>query len=149
MKAAAQLGKHWGQVTKEDLPNVHLAPNEMQILEAIFSTQYDNTYEDNEAPKVKTGVTDFVVPYGIEGIYTEQYDSLEDLIVHEMIEQESKLDDAYLLKMATMYGIPYCDLEKARPLGEEKLKRKLEEFINVKDAFESGNDFEELAEVED
>ena len=39
--------------------------------------------------------------------------------------------------------------QKMLDLGEEKLKRKLEEFINVKDAFESGNDFEELAEVED
>ena len=148
MKAASQLNKPWGQLTKEDIPKVHLDPREMQILEAIFSTQYDNTYEDNELSKTKNASSDFIVPYGIEGIYTEQYDDLEDLIVHEMIEQESKLDDAYLLKMSQMYGIPYCDLEKARPLGELKLKQQLEEFINIKDAFEAGNEFEDCVEDE-
>ena len=149
MKAATQLGKHWGQITKEDVAKVQLNPQEMQILESIFSTQYDNPYEEVNSAKVKTSQPDFVITNGIDDIYTEQYDDLEDLIIHEMIEQESKLDDAYLLKMSTMYGIPYCDLEKARPMGELKLKLQLEETLDVKDAFESGNDFEDLAEVED
>ena len=149
MKAASQLGKHWGKITKEDIAKVHLNPQEMQILESIFSTQYDNTYEEDNSAKVKTANTDFVITNGIDDIYTEQYDDLEDLIIHEMIEQESKLDDAYLLKMSTMYGIPFCDLEKARPLGEIKLRLQLEEALDVKDTFESGNNFEDLVETED
>lgn len=149
MKAATQLGKHWGKITKEDIAKVHLSPQEMQILESIFSTQYDNTYEEDNSAKVKTANNDFVITNGIDDIYTEQYDSLEDLIVHEMIEQESKLDDAYLLKMSTMYGIPFCDLEKARPLGEIKLRLQLEEALDVKDTFESGNNFEDLVETEE
>ena len=146
MKAAKQLGKPWGQITREDLPNVKLPQQEMQILESIFTTRYDNTYEDVSASKNKSSQDDFVVPYGIEGIYTEAYDDIEDLIVHEMIEQESKLDDAYLLKMSQLYGIPYDELEKARPLGELKLKLQLEEFLDVKDAFESENGFEDCLE---
>lgn len=150
MKAAEQLGKHWGQITKEDISKVSLSPQEMQILESIFSTQYDSSYEeDSNNAKLKSAKPDFVITNGIDDIYTEQYDELEDLIIHEMIEQESKLDDAYLLKMSTMYGIPYCDLEKARPMGELKLRLQLEESIDVKEAFESGNDFEDLAEVDD
>lgn len=149
MKAAAQLGKHWGQITKEDIAKVELSSQEKRILESIFSTQYDNPYEEDNSSKVKTAQPDFVITNGIDDIYTEQYDDLEDLIIHEMIEQESKLDDAYLLKMSTMYGIPYCDLEKARPLGELKLKMQLEESIDVKEAFESGNGFEDLVEAED
>ena len=140
MKAAAQLGKHWGQITKEDISKVSLSPQEMQILESIFSTQYDSTYEEDSASKVKTSQSDFVITNGIDDIYTEQYDELEDLIVHEMIEQESKLDDAHLLDMSKMYGIPFCELEKARPLGELKLRLQLEESMEIKDAFESGND---------
>ena len=150
MKAAAQLGKHWGQVNKEDISKVHLNPQEMQILESIFCTQYDNSYDDSTiSAKLKSTKPDFIIANGIDDIYTEQYDDLEDLIIHEMIEQESKLDDAYLLKMSQMYGIPYCDLIRARPLGELKLKLQLEETLDVKDAFESGNDFEDLVDVED
>lgn len=143
MKAAEQLGKHWGQVTKEDIANVKLNPQEMAVLEAIFCTQYDNPYEDGELPRIKSNVeTDFVVPYGIDGIYTEAYNDIEDLIVHEMIECESKLDNAYLLKMSQMYGIPYNELEKARPLGEAKLKKRLEEYIDIQEAFESETEYE-------
>ena len=149
MKAAAQLGKHWGQLTKEDIPKVHLNPQEMRILEAIFATQYEAPYDDNGMAKIKMEQSDFVVSHGIDDIYTEQYDSIEDLIVHEMIEQESKLDDAYLLKMSNMYGIPFCDLEKARPIGEQKLKYQLEEFIDVKEAFETTLEYENKAEIED
>jgi hypothetical protein len=150
MKAAAQLGKHWGQVKKEDIPNVKLSPQEMQILESIFNTQYYTAYEDNAIPKTESNCQSyFVVPYGIEGIYTEQYDNLEDLIVHEMIEQESKLDDAHLLKMSQTYGIPFADLVKVRPIGEEKLKKQLEEFLDIKDSFEYDSDFLDCAESED
>lgn len=151
MKAAEQLGKHWGQVTKEDIAKVQLSPQEMNILESIFNTQYDISYEESETHRVKpTAVSsEFSVPYGIDSIYTEKYDNIEDLIIHEMIECESKLDDAYLLRMSQMYGIPFNELEKARPLGEAKLKRQLEEVIEVKEAFESGNNFEDLVEQED
>lgn len=149
MKAATQLGKHWGKITKEDLANVHLNPQEMRVLESIFNTQYDTIYDDTNATKVKDNTPDFAAPNGIDDLYTEQYDNLEDLIVHEMIEMESKLDDAYLLKMAQMYEIPYAELVKARPYGEAKLKHQLEEFIDIQDAFESGNNFNDLVEVED
>ena len=150
MKAAEQLGKHWGQVTREDIANVKLNPQEMAVLEAIFCTQYDNPYEEGNLPRIKSNVeSDFVVPYGIDGIYTEDYDDIEDLIVHEMIECESKLDDAYLLKMSQMYGIPYAELEKARPLGEAKLKKTLEEYIDIQESFESETGYEVCEEAED
>lgn len=152
MKAAAQVGKHWGQLTKDDLPNIKLPAQEMQILESIFNIQYDvpldvSTGDGTPKDKLKSPQPDFVISGGIDVIYTEEYDSLEDLIVHEMIENSSKLDDAYLLKMSQMYGIPFAELEKARPIGEAKLKRQLEECIDIKEAFEYegayGDDSEE------
>ena len=143
MKAAAQVGKHWGQLTKEDIPNIKLNPQEMRILESIFCTQYDTQYDEVTPPKVKSAIqSDFIVPYGIDGIYTEDYDALEDLIVHEMIECECKLDDAYLLKMSQMYGIPYNELEKARPIGEYKLKKQLEEYMDIQESFETETEYE-------
>lgn len=149
MKAASQLGKHWGQLTKEDISKVQLPPEEMQTLESIFSTKYDTPFEDTTAVKAKPVQADFITIRGIDELYTEKYDSLEDLIMHEMIEEQCKLDDAHLLKMAQMYDIPYVDLEKARPIGEEKLRLLLEEAIDIKDSFESGNGFEDDPLIED
>jgi hypothetical protein len=149
MKAASQLGKHWGQLTKEDISKVKLNPQEMQTLEAIFSTQYDTAYDDEYMTKTTSVQSSTTSTYWIDNIYTEQYDNLEDLIVHEMIEQECKLDDAYLLKMSNMYGIPFADLERARPAGEDKLKHRLEESIYIKEAFEAETGYGDNSDLDD
>ena len=144
MKAAKQLGKKWTEITKEDIQNVQLDQQDMHILETIFNTRNNASYDDSEGGvKLKNQQLGFAASYGIDDIYTENYDSLEDLIVHEMIEAESKLEDADLLKMSELYGIPFCDLQKARPLGEEKLKTMLEEYMDIQDAFESENGYED------
>lgn len=151
MKAAAQLGKHWGKLTKEDISKVKLNPQEMRVLEAIFSTQYDTTYTEDAHTgiKAKSNTSEFATSQGIDDIYTEQYDALEDLIVHEMIEQESKLDDEYLLKMAQLYDIPFAELVKARPIGEQKLKCQLEEYMDIKDTFESDIGYKDMIDMEE
>jgi len=152
MKAAEQLGIHWGKITKEDIAKVKLSPQEMRILEAIFNVQNNANFDDVGTGIRTTGTTpaNFTIASGIDEIYTEQYDELEDLIVHEMIECEAKLTDADLLKMSTLYDIPYVELEKARPLGEEKLKQQLEAYMDVKESFEYNGDVENnVNEIED
>ena len=137
IKAAEQVGKHWGKLTKEDIKNVKLEPNEMRILEAIFNGQYS---KDIDLPDNRALTRDTMCKVdAVEEIYTEMYDDLEDLIVHEMIEKEEKLDDDYLLKMSCMYGIPFDDLVKARPLGEYKLQKQLEDAMFICDTFESAS----------
>ena len=150
-KAAEQLNKPWGKLTKEDIGKVKLTPQEMSVLEVIFSTQYDTTYEEDTHLGIKFKVTpsEFSTSQGIDDIYTEQYDALEDLIVHEMIEQESKLDDEYLLKMAQLYDIPFAELVKARPIGEQKLKYQLEEYMDIKDTFDAEIGYKDSVEIED
>ena len=136
-KAADQLGKHWGEVVREDLPNVNLPPNEMQILEAIFNTQYNVSFEDIvSASAMVEKRSDYSYRDNcIDEIYTEMYDSIEDLIVHELIEKEAPLTDADLKKMSDLYCIPYEDLVDARPIGMAKLKHTLEESIGVQEEF--------------
>lgn len=150
-KAAEQLNKPWGKLTKEDIGKVKLTPQEMSVLEVIFSTQYDTTYEEDThlGIRFKVTPTEFSTSQGIDDIYTEQYDSLEDLIVHEMIEQESKLDDEYLLKMAQLYDIPFAELVKARPIGEQKLKDQLEEYMDIKDTFDAEIGYKDSVELDD
>lgn len=134
MKASKQLGKPWTEITKDDIQNVNLSPQDMRVLETIFNTRNNVSYEDR-GENVKLNQGSSGSSYGIEDIYTENYDSLEDLIVHEMIEAESKLSDADLLKMSKLYGIPFRDLQKARPIGEEKLKNQLEELMDIQNNF--------------
>lgn len=134
-KAASMLNKEkWADVTKEDIAKLDLPQNELDILERIFNSRYTKDIDKPEAGTViKT--TQLAVDT-VEELYTENYDSVVDLIVHEMIEQESKLSDSHLLKMSNLYTIPYNELLEARPLGEAKLKQKLEEAISLQSVFE-------------
>jgi len=137
MKAAKQLGKHWGQLTKEDIKSVKLPANEMKILEAIFNGRYSKDVDAPESSAI-TRDTNYK-DNAIENIYNENYDDIEDLIVHEMIENESKLSDGDLLKMSELYGIPFDDLVDARPIGEAKLKKQLEDALFIRETFESAS----------
>lgn len=137
MKAAKQVGKHWGKLTKDDLPNIKLPPNEMKILEAIFNGRYNKDLYDPDNRNLTRDVSSKVDV--VDDIYNENYDDVEDLIVHEMIECESKLDDNHLLKMSELYGIPYDELVKARPIGEAKLKKQLEDALFISDTFEDAS----------
>lgn len=134
-KAADQLGKHWGEVVREDLAKVNLPPNEMQILEAIFNTQYNVSFEEIVTADFMVDPNSAFNSDFIDSVYTEDYDSLEDLIVHEMIERESLLSDSDLKKMAELYTVPLEDLIDARPIGEAKLKSRLEDAMEMSEAF--------------
>ena len=81
-----------------------------------------------------------IVKDSIEELYNDEYDSIEDLLIHEMLEKESLLEDGFLLKMSQMYCIPYDELVKARPGAEAKLKKELEEKISIQEAFDCYTD---------
>lgn len=136
-KAADQLGKHWGDVVREDLPNVNLPPNEMQILESIFNTQYNVSFEEILTSNViveRRGSHSYD-NHLMDELYNDNYDSIEDLIVHEMIEREAPLTDSDLKKMAELYTIPFEDLVDARPVGMAKLKHILEDAMQIQEEF--------------
>lgn len=136
MKIGSQINKYWSDVTYEDLKNVTLSPQQMKQAESIF--QANNNVDLSTVSLYRPANN---VEYdGIEELYSDEYDSLEDLIIHEMIEQESKLDDSYLLKMANLYTIPFEDLLKARPNAEEKLKAKLTNSIYISENFRNYNE---------
>lgn len=128
MEAGKQLGKHWGQVKYEDLANVHLPPDKMTSLKSIFGTLYWADLADHELyipAEEPTRISEF-------DRLSDKYNDIESLLIHEMIEEESKLDDKYLQHMSEMYGIPYIKLLQMRPIAEkdlyEKLHSKLEEL---------------------
>ena len=130
MEVGAQIGKHWGKVRYEDLsdPRVHLSADKMNSLKAIFGSIYIADLEDHEAylpaPSINTMIDEQL---------SDKYDSLEDLLVHEMIRCESKLSNSKIFEIATMYGLDPDILILHRKAAEEKLYQRLKANMDLID----------------
>ena len=94
MKVAKQLDKHWAKVTYEDLSNpvVKLTADEMNSLKAIFGSLYSADLETHEI-YIEAAKPDLFRNM------SDNYDSIHDFLIHEMIENECKLDDKKLQAM--------------------------------------------------
>lgn len=130
MEAGAQLGKHWGQVKYEDLKHVKLPPDKMQSLQAMFGSMYMADLETH-AMFIESG-TQFTDD---EQLYSDNYDTVLDMLVHEMVVQEKKLTDADLLKISIVQDITFQDLKNILPLAEEKLYRRLQDAVAIQEDF--------------
>lgn len=130
MEVGAQIGKHWGKVRYEDLsdPRVHLSADKMNSLKAIFGSIYIADLEDHEAylpaPSINTMIDEQL---------SDKYDSLEDLLVHEMIRCESKLSNSKIFEIATMYGLDPDILILHRKAAEDKLYQRLKANMDLID----------------
>lgn len=126
MEAGAQLGKHWAKVRYEDLNKVNLPVEKMNALKAIFGTMYWADLEQHEmflhAPVERVSEFDNL---------TDKYDTIEELLIHEMIEEETSLSDQHLKKMSQIYGLPYEDLQAAYPKARETLYKRLHEKLDL------------------
>ena len=130
IKAAEQLHKHWGKVTYEDLSKINLPPNEMESLKAMFGSMYWADLETHalfiEASNTYTDISE---------LESDMYDTIEGLLIHEMVFSESKLSDAELLKMSKMFDIPYAKLKEARPAAETVLYAILKDKQQIREEF--------------
>ena len=130
MEVGAQLGKHWGKVTYDDLKNVNLPANKMQSLQAAFGTMY---WADLETHAL-------FIPSGDryteeDELYSDNYDSVKDMLIHEMVLQEKKLNDSDLLQIAIVQDIPFDELKKNLPEAEDKLYEKLSNAVALQQDF--------------
>lgn len=126
MKVGDQLGKHWAKVTYEDLsnPKLKLSPNNMNALKAIFGSLYSADIEMHQLYIEADKPNMFEYP-------TDNYDTIHDFLIHEMICEESKLDDAKLKKMADMYCLDFNELKKELPRAECDLYKQLHDSLNI------------------
>ena len=128
MEAGNQLGKHWAKVTYDDLKHIKLPPEKMNSLKAIFGSLYIADLSDHELYiEAPTEEID-----SIENLSYE-YDSIEELLVNDMIILETKLTDKELRKMSDMYGIDINILKEKLPLAEEILYKRIQESLDMKD----------------
>lgn len=129
MEVGQQLGKHWGQVKYEDLSKVNLPPDKMNSLKAIFGTLYMADLESHE----------MFIPsptYHIENEFerlSDKYDTVEELLIHDMIYLEEKLTDKKLKEMSEMYQIEFKVLKEALPRAERILYERLHKSLDMQD----------------
>ncbi len=132
MEVGEMIGKHWGKVTYEDLsdPRVNLPADKMTSLKAIFGVLYTANVEDHmlyiAAPSDGPEST----------LVTDKYDSIEELLIQEMIGLEEKLTERHLKNMSEIYDIPINLLRQKLPIAESILYRRLKKQEELRCMFE-------------
>lgn len=133
MEAGKQLGKHWAKVEYDDLKNLDMSGQKLQSLQAIFGCMYWADLDTHslfiEAP---TNAGDKTA----QSLFSDNYDSLVDFLVHEMADRECFLDDKMLQKISEIQDIDIEELKKARVQAEVKLYRMLKEAVDLRDSLE-------------
>lgn len=149
MEVGNQLGKHWGKVNYDDLKLVDLPPDKMNSLKAIFGSLYIEDLDKYEMYINDTSYEklfeldmdeDFDVNIQVQKdengntIYSN-YEGVENLMMHDMIMLQSKLDDSELEKMSVMYDIDITILRKFRPIAEKHLAKLLQDKLDLLEGF--------------
>lgn len=131
MEVGEQIGKHWGQVKYDDLsdPRIQLSADKMNSLKAIFGVLYIADLDDHvnflEAPKETTSFLEKL---------DDRYDDIEELLVREMIDCESKLTDKKLTEMSDIYGIDFQTLKSKVDIAEKILYKRLRETVDLNES---------------
>lgn len=133
MEAGKQLGKHWSKVEYDDLKDVKLSGQKMQSLQAIFGCMYWADLDTHalfiEAPNAGSDSE-------VNKLYSDNYNSIVDFLIHEMVDRECLLDDKLLQKISEINDIPLNELKDARPKAEFKLYEKLQESLAITESFQ-------------
>lgn len=134
MRVGNQLGKHWAQVKYDDLsdPRLNLPVDTMNSLKAIFGSLYVADISDHEMYLESS--EKILDPFEH---MTDKYDSIEDLLITEMVNEEKDLSDDDLMNMSEMYGISYKLLKQTLPIAKSKLYKKLQDEIALRQAFDT------------
>ena len=132
MEVGAQLNKHWGKVTYEDLsnPQLKISPEKMISLKAIFGSLYNADLDEHE-----TYIASEAQMTSLVDILSDKYDNIEYLLINEMVRTESKLTESKLHVMADMYDIDINTLRNYVPVAESALFAMLQHEKDLQDIF--------------
>ena len=130
MLAGKQLGKHWGKVTYDDLKDVDLPADKMASLKAIFGSMYVADLDTHamfiSSKERNTSIIDEM---------TDNYNSVEDFLIHEMIDKEARLTDKDLQEFSEAYYVDLDVLKKCLPKADKILYNRLVDKIDIAEAF--------------
>ena len=133
IEVGQQLGKHWTKVTYEDLsdPSLKLSSDKMCALQAVFGSMYVADFETHAM--FVAADNSFLDD---EELYTDDYNSITDLLIHEMIEKEASLTDKDLNNLADLLDLPVEQLHKYYPEAREKLYNILKDRKARQESFD-------------
>ena len=131
MKAGNQIGKHWAKVRYDDLANVDLPIDCMNSLKAIFGAT--NSVDISDCEPYLLSTTSIDSPFTQ---LSDEYDSIEDLLIHEMVDNQSKLTPKLLNQIAEIYSLDINLLRRLLPQAEQRLYTELHAQIDINDVFQ-------------
>lgn len=133
MEVGEQLGKHWGQVKYEDLsdPRLHLPADKMDSLKAIFGTLYIADLDKHEPFLTSEDIPSIE----LTSLSSDNYDTIEELLMREMIDREHKLTDSDIFKICDMYGLDNKTVKSKLKTAETMLYNRLHTSMNVRETF--------------
>lgn len=131
MLVGAELGKHWGKVTYDDLKHVKtIPPDKMNSLKAIFGSMYIADLETHALFIPDNRNVSSVIQQ-----LTDNYNSVEGFLINLMIDCERKLNYNDLKDASEVSGISYDLLMEALPRSEKLLYEILSESCDTNDEF--------------
>jgi len=130
MEVGNQLGKHWGKVTYDDLKLVDLPHEKMVALQAVFGSMYVADLETH-AMFIESNEVDL----GDFPAYSENYNSITDMLIHEMVTEERPLTDKDLKTLANLLDLPLEKLQNLLPEAMDKLHTQLLQRQDIIETF--------------
>ena len=128
MKIGKILNKKWTQVTLEDLNNIKIDPIDMNIARMVLDPNYRVSYDYHLS---------VFAPHQVDTSYAidnpDDYDSLEELLIHETIEKEDKLNTREIKNLANLLGLDSNTLLDLYPKALDMLVARLERKIEEQD----------------
>ena len=124
MKAAKQLDKPWNEITYDDLSKVKLPADQMLALKSILGANIPVDMSDAEIFLHSNKPIQ-----GIEKYLTDEYDSIEEMLIQEMIENEAPLTDRDIKKLSKLYDIPIAELTVAYENALKMLHKRLHDNL--------------------
>lgn len=121
MEVGALVGKHWAKVTYDDLkdPRVagHISADHLQTCMMYFGSFY---------PADEEAISPFLAApeendASLNIKLTDDYEDVTTLLMHEMIDRESKLKKKDIKQISEIYDIPIEQINEKLPLAEKEL----------------------------
>lgn len=119
MKVASQLGKKWTEVEFDDIKYVDLPQKDILALKAILGSTMPDDISNYES---LIGEED---SGSIDKYQTVEYNSIDEMLIQEMIEHESKLTDKDLRYLADMLCLDFDMLKRRLPHAMNTLYKRL------------------------
>jgi hypothetical protein len=125
MKVAAQLNKKWTEVEFDDIKYVNLPQNDILALKAILGSTMPDDISNYESliGEEDTG--------SIDKYQTVEYNSIDEMLIQEMIEHESKLTDKDLRYLADMLCLDFDTLKRRLPYAMDTLYKRLKSNLDA------------------